>query len=185
MSNQLWFFVFEDVKSLDFRQAESSLQKVEQEGISLVSVLQQLRLEGDALDYSFFIHSSSMHASVQVLNDAAIHGTWQLYCTQDAVITITVRKAKDPSPNSSRAPSYGQSLSKRRAASGNRFVPDIPLPQAPDEIISHFDAALQSPASDLAEDEKVVLVRDDGSAEAFSLEYVRSRYCNSVHHCSY
>ena len=169
---QLWFFVWENLKSQSFTQHQSSLEAIKQEGIGLNFILSVLSLSGDAEEYSFFIHSESMKASVQVLNDEAIHGTWQLYCVKDKVVTITVRKINDPSPSTSRAPSYSQALHQRRIASGGLPVPEIPLHAPPQRISSTQDPVLMMPIGDLPEEDKVIIVTDNGTAQAFSKDYI-------------
>lgn len=47
-----------------------------------------------------FTHFEYMKAAVQPLKSEAIQATWHLYCEDDAVVPITVRKMNDLSPNS-------------------------------------------------------------------------------------
>ncbi|KAI1380987.1 hypothetical protein F4677DRAFT_441316 [Hypoxylon crocopeplum] len=51
-----------------------------------------------------------MAAAVQVLSDESTIATYNLYCRRDPVVTITIRKAEDPSPNTSRSSSHENSL---------------------------------------------------------------------------
>lgn len=104
-----------------------------------------------------------MQAAVQMLKSEAVLANWQLYCNQDPVVTITVRKIDDPSPNSSRAPSYSKALSQRRLASGTLIVPDIPVHTPPRNVSAHLDPVSLEPIDDLP---------DEGDAQAVSREYL-------------
>lgn len=57
----------------------------------------------DTEQYSFKIHSASMTATVQLLGDESTAVTWRLYCRQDGVVTIHIRKRTDPSSKSSKS----------------------------------------------------------------------------------
>lgn len=125
---QLWFFLWEDIRSDNFKQDFTTFDQIQKEGITQAKILNRLGRTGTPEEYSFFIHSDSMKASVQILSDKAIQATWQLYCRQDSSVVVSVRKTDDPSPNSSRAPSYSIALAARRAASSGSSVqvPEIP-----------------------------------------------------------
>ncbi len=171
-SNQIWFLIWEDIGSPVFNQIKISLDDVKKNGLSLPAVLQLLKLVDQPDQFSFFMHSASMRAAVQMLKSEAVQATWQLYCKQDPVVTITVRKIDDPSPNSSRAPSYSKALSQRRSASGNLTVPDIPIHTPPRNISARLDIVSLEPIADMPESEKVIILPDDGDAQAVSKEYL-------------
>ena len=175
---QLWFFLWEDVESDKFKQDFTTLDQVKREGITQAKILHRLARTGKPDDYSFFIHSDSMRASVQILSDKAIQATWQLYCQNDSSVVISVRKISDPSPNSSRAPSYSTALAARRAASSGSSlrVPEIPLITAARSVSSGIDVVLRTPLADLPEDEKVVIEVESGESFALSKEYVPCRF---------
>lgn len=171
-TSQLWFLISESVKSTSFKQVKMSIEEIVEIGISLPKILQSLSLSGVQSEYTFFIHSSSMSASVQMLTDQAIHGTWHLYCTGDSIVTITVRKSDEASPNTSRAPSYSQALTQRRQVSGGLQVPSIPITEPPRQVSSGLDAVEMEPIADLPEHEKVLIRTSTGSAQEFSREYL-------------
>jgi hypothetical protein len=139
LTNQLWFFIWENFESQSFAQIKLTLEDVKRDGVNLNGILKHLSLSGDEHQYSYLIHSESMKAAVQVLTDKAVHGTWQLYCQQDPVVTISVRKNDDPSPSTSRTPSYSMALIQRRSASGQLSVPDIPIHTPPRQVSSGLD----------------------------------------------
>ncbi len=171
-SSQTWFLVWEVLDSEVYNQVFITLEDVKQKGLTLPNILEILGLR-DSLDkYGFFIHSGSMSAAVQILNDQAVLATWSLYCRYDPVVTIIVRKVNDPSPNSSRAPSYSKALSQRRSASGKLSVPDIPIHTPSRNISFGQDPVHLEPIIDLPEHEKVILVNDQGEAQAFGREYL-------------
>lgn len=172
LEQQLWFLVWENISAQSFTQVMMTLEDVMKNGISLGSILRSLSLVGDVHSHAFFIHSQTMQASVQMLNDKAIHGTWQLYCRQDPVVTITVRKNDDPSPNTSRAPSYSAALTQRRSASGELSAPEIPIHTPPRNVSLGLDPVHLEPVADLPEEEKVIVVNDEGGAQAYSKEYL-------------
>lgn len=79
-SNQIWFLIWEDIDSPVFKQIKISLDDVKKNGLSLPLILQLLKLAGQPDQFSFFIHSASMQAAVQMLKTEAIKATWNLYC---------------------------------------------------------------------------------------------------------
>ena len=169
---QLWFFLGEEVNSQSFSQVKLTVDDVKRNGISLSSIAATLSLRDPVEEYAFFIHSISMQAAVQMLSDRAITATWQLYCQNDPTVTIVVRKAKDPSPNTSRAPSYSKALSERRTASGRLVVPDLPMHTPPRQVSSGIDSYTQQPLTDLPETDKIVIVDEYGDAQALAKEYL-------------
>lgn len=175
-SNQIRFLIWEDIDSPVFKQIKISLDDVKKNGLSLPLILQLLKLAGQPDQFSFFIHSASMQAAVQMLKTEAIQATWNLYCRQDSVVTITIRKTNDPSPNPSRAPSYSKALSQRRSASGSLTVPDIPIHTPPRNVSTRLDPINLEPIADLPESEKVVILPDEGDAQAVSREYLLCKF---------
>ena len=153
-----------------------TLDDVIKNGISLDSILRQLSLDGEVQSHAFFIHSASMQASVRMLNDKAVQGKWQLYCRDDPSVIITVRKADDPSPNSSRAPSYALSLSQRRIASGELSVSETPIHTRPRHVSSGLGPVLMEPIAELRDEGIVIIVKEDGEMQAFSREYLIFKY---------
>ena len=170
--HQLWFLVHEKMASNEYRQQQITLADVKQKGISLQAILTILSLNGSPASFGYFIHSASMAAAVQILTDKAIHVTWQLYCQEDHVITIIVRDIKDPSPNSSRAPSYSLSLSERRTASGQFPAPDLPILSPVRHTSGGVDPSSLEPLAELPENEKVTVTLANGTSRTFSREYI-------------
>lgn len=128
---QKWFFLFEGMHRLDFTQGNRSFDEVITAGISFRSILSFVgKNDADPNDFNYFIFGETMKAAVQLLTDKSIFVTYRLYCEDDEVVTIIIRPAKDPSPNSSQCPSGSQSLRERRKASGKRNLQDVVLRQA-------------------------------------------------------
>lgn len=123
-------------------------------------------------DHTFWIHSNSMRAAVQLLTDESIRVTYQLYCKDDAVVTIYIRPANDPSPNASHAPSHNISLAERRKASGRRTVSDIFIRPALPHIHDSLDALSVELLGTLNEVEKVTIDLGMGKSETFSKDYL-------------
>ena len=140
-----------------------SLDDVLKDGLSLPAILQRLKLVGQPDKYSFFMHSASMQAAVRMPRSEAVHATWQLYCQHDS---------DDPSPNSSRAPSYSKALSQRRSASGNLTVPDIPIHTHPRKVSARIDPVSMEPTANLPENKKVIILPHEGDAQAVSKNYL-------------
>lgn len=167
-AKQIWFLIWEDVESPVFKQIKLSLDDVKKNGLSLPEILQLLKLVGQPGQFSFFMHSVSMQAAVQMLKSEAIQATWHLYCKGDPVVTITIRNINNPSPNSSRAPTYSKALSQRRSASGNLTVPDLPIHTPPRNVSAHLNPISLEPIADTPENEKVIILPDEGDAQAVS-----------------
>ncbi|KAL8648840.1 MAG: hypothetical protein Q9210_004755, partial [Variospora velana] len=95
-----------------------------------------------------------------------------LYCQDDHVVTIIVRDVKDPSPNSSRAPSYSLSFRERRTASGPYTVPDLPILNPVRHTSGGINLGSLESLDELPENEKVTLSLADGTLRTFSREYL-------------
>ncbi|KAH8898600.1 hypothetical protein GQ53DRAFT_816835 [Thozetella sp. PMI_491] len=160
---QLWFFLLETVRDDAFVQRHMEYHDILKLDMSLEKCLNMVGMTNPD-QYTFWIHTGSMAAAVQLLSDARIIATYNLYCTDDPVVVVTMRVKQDPSPNSSRAPSYGKSLAQRRKISGPRglistelFVqPALSSQKVSDSIdvcsmepVAAEDAALGSMASHL------------------------------------
>lgn len=144
---QIWFFIWESVTQQPhkppYMQGYLSLSQVKENGLTLAQALQRSGARGEVGDHSFWMHSNSMKAAVQLLSNQSIEITWGLYCKQDAVITIHIRPCSDPSPNTSRASSHQQSLAERQKVSGQRRkVSDIFLRAPLSNITSSFDSLI-------------------------------------------
>ena len=95
--------------------------------MSLERCLKLAGTEDDLDGFAFSIHSSSMKAAVQLLNDKSTEVTYKFYCRNDDTVTIYMRHVDDHSPNISRAPSPSTSLAKEEGlgpqACGGYFYP--------------------------------------------------------------
>jgi hypothetical protein len=172
---QIWFFIWESVQQRprlpQYMQGYLPLSEVSK-GMSLGRALKISGASGQVDDHSFWIHSNSMKAAVQLLSDDSMQITWKLYCQQDAVVTIHIRPYTDPSPNTSRAASHQQSLVERRKLSGRRKVSDIFIRPPLSNITSSLDAMSLEPISSLHDGDKVTLDLGDGKQETFSKQYL-------------
>lgn len=113
-----------------------------------------------------------MSAAVQMLNDEAIHATWQLYSMEQPVITITVRGKTEPSLNASRAPSHSNSLGARRIASGSRSVPEIPLQPPSRHISEGYDIKMMEAIADIPDKDLVTVILSSGQQLTFTKTYL-------------
>lgn len=119
-NNQLWFFLREQMSITQFEQVTFTYEISNKTDLSLQFVLNVTKTKGHIRDYAFYMHSDSMAASVRLLSDESIIATYNLYCRNDAIVTIAVRPINDPSPNTSHTPSYHSSLAERRKVSQAR-----------------------------------------------------------------
>ncbi|OAQ61981.1 hypothetical protein VFPPC_07321 [Pochonia chlamydosporia 170] len=124
---QLWFFLNEGMNRNSFTQGAYTFEEVKKHTMSLQTCIKLSGGKGTVEEHSFYIHSDSMSSAVQMLNDESIIATYNLYCTKDNVVTVIVRKATEPSPNSSRTPSHANSRSSRRSLSASHgiSVPEV------------------------------------------------------------
>lgn len=88
------------------------------------------------------------------------HELHSCFLCPSLVSGILVRKANDPSPNTSRAPSYSMALTERRTVSGSVIVPELPTSYPPRQVSAGIDSYTQQPLPDLPKNEKVVIVDD-------------------------
>ncbi|KLJ07727.1 hypothetical protein EMPG_16802 [Blastomyces silverae] len=111
--DQVWFLRFEEMKSPSFAQLDRKFADLVSAGLSQTTIKKLLDLAPDT-KHQFWIHSPSMTAAVQLLNDKSIYATWCIYCETDPIVEIIVRPEEDQSPNTSRCPSSQASLAQRR-----------------------------------------------------------------------
>lgn len=140
--------------------------------MTLQKALLASKARGKFEDHSFWIHSNSMKAAVQLLSDRSIPITWELYCKHDSVVTIHIRPAQDPSPNTSQATSHQQSLAERRKNSGRRTVSDIFVRPPLSQVTASLDALSLDPVNKLEDENKVTIDLGEGKSETFSKEYL-------------
>ena len=107
-----------------------------------------------------------------MLTDEAILATHQLYCRNDPVVTITVRYADDPSPNSSRAPSHQSSLAERRKVSRGKIVPELFLRNPVRHTSGEVDLNTLEAIQDVPDEDKVTIELGNGSFKTYTKEYL-------------
>ncbi|KAH7305620.1 hypothetical protein BKA65DRAFT_601946 [Rhexocercosporidium sp. MPI-PUGE-AT-0058] len=172
---QIWFFIWESTRpssrSPPYQQGWLTLSEVKK-NMSLEKALSSSKAEGKVEDHSFWIHSNSMKAAVQLLSDQSISVTWELYCKSDSVVTIHIRPNQDPSPNTSKATSHHHSLTERRKQSGRRTVSDIFVRPPLSQVTASLDALSLGPVSKLEAENKVTIDLGNGKSETFSKEYL-------------
>ncbi len=183
---QIWFFVREHMDITAFSQRHCLKHEIlgSDHALTLLQLLSRASPEGEQSpapdsvdDFAFYIHSASMKACVQLLTDTSIYVTWSLYCQHDDVVTIYVRNAKDPSPNTSHAPSHNASLRDRRQVSGaSRRTPAVLLRPELRHISTNIDVLTGEPVASLADDQRVVLDLGQGKVESFSKDYLLGMY---------
>lgn len=172
-ARQRWFFLFEGMFKADYVQTSKTFDEVITAGVSFHSVLSFVG-KGDENPgvYNFFIFGESMKAAVQLLTDKSIFVTYRLYCEDDEVVTIIVRPAEDPSPNSSQCPSAPSSLRERRKISGKRSLQNVTLRSMSQSQSQNLDAETLLPISELPASEKIGLDLGQGRVETFSVSYL-------------
>lgn len=170
--DQVWFFVRETLASQEYSQQHYTLKDIKARGLTLQDCLSMTNTSGPTQYYAFYIHSESMAAAVRMLNDQAIPTTHQLYCSKDARVTILIRGADEPSPNSSQAPSHQNSLADRRKVSRGKVVPEIFIRQPVRHTSGGIDLNTLDSIQDLPDDNKVTIQLDDGSFETYTKEYL-------------
>lgn len=150
-----------------------TIQQIQAAGVTLKKFLEWTNTTGAETKFSFFIHSNGMSAAVQILNDESIYAVYRLYCQKDPIVTITIRKVNEPSPNSSRAPSHQQILAERRTVSNGKPVPKL-TQQRP---IEHSEEAVDEITFETITDkEEMGSIRtSSGSIASFTVEYLHGK----------
>ncbi|KAJ6257708.1 hypothetical protein Dda_7496 [Drechslerella dactyloides] len=177
---QQWFFILEQAHSDAFLLGMKSLAEFEQNPtlqhaleICLATVDSEASdFDTNLCEYSFWIHSKSMKAAIQLLSDEAIMVTWGLYCSKDDVVDIIIRKATDPSPNTTKAASHETSVRVKSVRLSGRKLPEITLQPPIDMNPMSVDLVTGEPVNELAEAEQIRLRLVSGELYSFSREYV-------------
>jgi hypothetical protein len=168
--------LYEETSKTDFALDKKTFDEIATVGFSLRSMLSFIgRGDQNPNDYSFFIFSDSMKAAVQLLNDKSVFVIYRLYCENDDAVTIIVRPAADPSPNSSQCPSAPESLRQRRKLSGKHNLQNVFVRPVVPKDTKNLDAETLLPISQLPENQKVVLDLGRGRFETFSASYILGR----------
>ncbi|KAK5789649.1 hypothetical protein VI817_008772 [Penicillium citrinum] len=170
---QQWLFLYEEMGSSNFKLGSKTTAEMRAMDYSFEVILKLLHLDySNPIAYKFWIISNSMSTAVPLLNNPSVFVTYELYCKNDPVVTIIVRPAGDPTPNSSQAPSAPNSLRERRKASGQKNLQNVFIrPIRPSET-KQLDVVSCDPISDLLEEEKIVLDLGRGRMEVFSISYL-------------
>ncbi|RYP70419.1 hypothetical protein DL771_005460 [Monosporascus sp. 5C6A] len=168
---QLWFFLREQMTIAQFTQAVLSLDDVRKTDITLEYCLKATGTTGTVDDYAFYIHSASMAAAVRLLTDGSIIATYNLYCRRDPVVTITIRKATDPSPNTSLSASHQNSQAERRKISAQRglLVPELFIQPRVPHVSGCSDISTGEAISD---EDNMVTLRVGEEFATFTKEYL-------------
>ncbi|EGX88649.1 hypothetical protein CCM_08694 [Cordyceps militaris CM01] len=170
-ASQVWFFLNETMASSSFTQKVLSLQEVKTYSMSLKTCLDLSGGVGNVKDYAFYIHSESMASAVRMLSDESIIATYNLYCPKDSVVTIIVRRASDPSPNTSCTPSHNNSLASRKSASKSRGViaPELFIHPR----VRHASGSIDMTTLEKIDDEEnMVSIAVDDQVMTFTADYL-------------
>ncbi|PGG99540.1 hypothetical protein GX51_06280 [Blastomyces parvus] len=139
--DQVWFLHFKEMKSPSFTQLGRKFADLVSAGLSQTTINKLLDLAPDN-KYQFRIHSPSMLAAVQLLNDKS-NLCYMAYCETNPIVEMMVHLQEEQSPNTSCCPSSQASLAQHRKVSGKQnlseFSPFPPLPAVP----SHLDVPRQ------------------------------------------
>jgi len=117
---QTWFFLREQMSGTpeDFYVGYTDIDTIKSRGINLRVCRSLAKLEGEVDEYSFWISSASIQPAVRLLSSESIRFHYDSYCTKDPVVQITIRPAGDPSPNSSKCPSWENSSRRKEFLRG-------------------------------------------------------------------
>lgn len=180
---QVWFFLLESMESRQYKMQVLKLSQVSSTILTLQDCLKIVGVKGKPEEYSFYLYSESMSAAVQLLSDQSIPATWNLYCQKDLMAMLTIRLAKDPSPNSSRALSHPSSLAEIRKISSGRPVPDIRIQPPHRHASGSTDAYTCEPIVD--EDTMVSIRASDDKFLTFHKVYLICEFCRPLPRYSY
>ncbi|KAI1762815.1 hypothetical protein GGR53DRAFT_467963 [Hypoxylon sp. FL1150] len=170
-SEQLWFFLREDMSRSVYSQDFRTISEVRKMNLTLESCLKTAGVKGNPGVFAFYIHSQSMAAAVRLLSDESIITTYNLYCQKDNPVHIIIRDANDPSPNSSRCPSHESSLAQRRKVSASRglLVPDLFIQPK----IRHASGSTDISTMECIKDEStMVSIKAEDDFVTFTKEYL-------------
>ena len=168
---QLWFFLYESMTTSSYKQGVKTFAEVNKLQMTLENCLKWSGSNGKVSSHAFYIHSESMSSAVQLLSDDSIVATYNLYCTDDPIVTVIIRHANDPSPNSSRAPSHENSLASRRTLSSQRGVSVRELFIQPS--IRHASRSTDIETMEPIEDEnKAVSITQGDATLTFTQDYL-------------
>lgn len=181
---QVWFIVRETTTGRAFKVWQTSLKDITAKGpLTREKCLKVTDTEGKPDQFAFYIYSQSMAAAVQVLSSDAIRVTHGLYCTRDHVVQIFVRDANDPSPNTSRATSYQESLKmiKQRLGARQAF-PEVAL--RPPRLHVKGSSDLTTDDSITEDDEKVTIGLGSDDAITVTKDYLLGKsHGNCIDRC--
>lgn len=175
---QLWFFLSESMQEIGFKQGDATLADVKKMDLTLQQCLKLSGAKGQAQDFSFWIHSQSMKSAVQMLTDESIIRTYKLYCANDPIILIIIRKSDEPSPNSSLTPSNAASLAARQNKSARRglLAPELFVQPKTRHISGSTDMVT---FEEIVDEEQMVSLFKDGETFTFTRDYLKGIYISS------
>ena len=176
-TDQIWFFLKENMKDAEYSQNHLTLDAVRRLELSRQECLKQSKTKGLPESYAFYLHSESMAAAVRLLSDESITATYNLYCSNDPVVTIIIRKANEPSPNSSQTPSHADSLASRKAISANRKLKLPELFKQP--TVRHSSGSTDMSTFETMEDEDdMVSILEGNEVLTFHKDYLKGTSCS-------
>ena len=155
-----------------FAQKQYTLLDVQTKGITLQNCLNITSIQGSTERFAFYIHSASVTAAVRILTDEPIWVIFKLYCQNDPVVTVLIRDANGPSPNTSRTPSYNNSFAERRKVSRRKIVPETFIQTRVRHASGSMDVSTMEQIHDVPEFEKVTLDLESETFETFTREYL-------------
>lgn len=189
----LTLFLFEEMKSLNFRLESRTYDEMQEAGFTIQTIIRTLGLTEEANNYSFFLFGGFSRKAMKVVDDPTMVSCYEYHYNRP-VITIIARYKSDPSPYYAQAPSAMESLHERRAISGIDDLENPALnPGAEDsepsirELLEPLDGFLDvwNLQSDITTDREVYLkkIRDkhpflENNAKVF-IRHLRRSYQGS------
>ncbi|KAL8884408.1 MAG: hypothetical protein Q9215_007536 [Flavoplaca cf. flavocitrina] len=171
-SSQQWLFVLESTYTVEHNVQAITKANFLALNPSRAAILKIVDSKNHVSQHTFWIHSRSMSAAVQLLDDMSIIKTADIYCSKDPIVTIYVRNSDDESPNISRAVSHATTLNLRRQVSGQVQIPEVIVRPPRRNTSSSLDIISQEPVRSLAVEDQVILDLGKGKQETYSKEYL-------------
>ncbi|KAL8881155.1 MAG: hypothetical protein Q9198_001582 [Flavoplaca austrocitrina] len=171
-SSQQWLFVLESTYTVEHNVQAITKANFLALNPSRAAILKIVDSKNHVSQHTFWIHSRSMSAAVQLLDDMSIIKTADIYCSKDPIVTIYVRNSDDESPNTSRAVSHATTLNLRRQVSGQVQIPEVIVRPPRRNTSSSLDIISQEPVRSLAVEDQVILDLGKGKQETYSKEYL-------------
>lgn len=156
-ANQLWVFVLESTDNNRYCVGHQFLNSFPRWILCMQLFFKLVKSHDPVERHSYWLHSVSMSAAVQLLDDNLIMGTAKMYCRNDPIVTIYIRDELDPSPNTSRAVSHAISLNERRKISGHHQAPDVIIREPKRNTSQSLDIISREPVRSLPVEDQVII----------------------------